>query len=192
MTVAALLADLLAPVRGGDPAGTPAKAANAANREHSRGHGGDAEAANALRISAKAAPDSQVFAGTSQALNRPEREYCRGVSQRSQDSQHGRRAPTIGPAELAEVAWTDHDIARFLHLRARLLRWAWPEAEAEAVAERIVNARRGNDDRVSCAACAHFRPGRCGNHRGAGLTSADIGRELATTLQRCPGFQPTR
>lgn len=73
----------------------------------------------------------------------------------------------------------------------RLLRWGWPLTEAEATAERLARRDAEADDRVSCAAdCTHYRLGYCGNHRRAGLTNADIGRELATMLQRCPGFQP--
>ena len=95
--------------------------------------------------------------------------------------------------DLAAVAWTDGDIARFLDRRARLLRWGWPEGEAEALAERLVRRdRERTDDRVSCADCGHYRLGRCGNHRRAGLGLPDVGRDLATLLQRCPGFQPSR
>ena len=93
--------------------------------------------------------------------------------------------------DLAAVAWTDGDIARFLDRRARLLRWGWPEGEAEALAERLVRRdRERTDDRVNCADCGHYRPGRCGNHRRAGLRAPDVGRDLAATLQRCPGFDP--
>jgi hypothetical protein len=77
---------------------------------------------------------------------------------------------------------------RAVRARARLLRWGWPTPEADAMAERL--ARHDADDRVSCAGeCAHYRPGRCGNHRLAGLQSADVGRDFAGLLQRCPGFQ---
>ncbi len=94
------------------------------------------------------------------------------------------------PLDLAPVAWTDADIARFLDRRARLLRWGWAEAEAEKLADRLVmRDREGGDDRVSCAGdCSHYRPGRCGNHRRAGLQAPDMGRDLASLLQRCPGF----
>lgn len=94
------------------------------------------------------------------------------------------------PLDLAPVAWTDADIARFLDRRARLLRWGWAEAEAEKLADRLVTRdREGGDDRVSCAGdCSHYRPGRCGNHRRAGLQAPDMGRDLASLLQRCPGF----
>ena len=92
-----------------------------------------------------------------------------------------------GP-DLSAVAWTDEDIARFLARRARLLRWGWPESEAEALADRLVRRDRDLDARVSCADCKHYRPGRCGNHRRAGLSTPDVGRDLAGMLQRCPGF----
>lgn len=94
--------------------------------------------------------------------------------------------------DLAAVAWTDGDIARFLDRRARLLRWGWPESEAEDLADRLVRRDRELDERVSCTDCQHYRPGRCGNHRRAGLHAPDVGRDLAGTLQRCPGFETAR
>lgn len=99
----------------------------------------------------------------------------------------------LGPAEpgpdVAAVTWTDADIARFLHRRARLLRWGWGEADAERVAERLVIRDRGGDVRVNCTECMHYKPGRCGNPRRAGLEGSDVGRDLATRLQHCAGFE---
>ena len=70
------------------------------------------------------------------------------------------------------------------------MRWGWSEAEAEKLAERLVQRDREHDERVSCTDCQHYRPGRCGNFRRAGLHAPDVGRDLATLLQRCPGFAP--
>ena len=92
--------------------------------------------------------------------------------------------------DLAAVAWTDADIATFIDRRDRLLRWGWPDAEAEKLAERLVKRDRELDDRVSCTDCRSYRPGQCGNHRAAGLTTAEVGRDLASLLQRCAGFEP--
>lgn len=100
------------------------------------------------------------------------------------------QTPAMTPeaCDLAAVAWTDGDIDRFQDRRARLLRWAWPEADAEALAERLARRDREADDRVTCAGdCTHYRPGRCGNHRKAGLYSPDLGHDLAALLQRCAG-----
>ena len=94
--------------------------------------------------------------------------------------------------DVAAVAWTDIDIARFLDRRARLLRWGWPEPDAEKLADRLVRRDREADPRVSCTDCRHYRPGRCGNHRRAGLQAPDVGRDLAATLQQCPGFETVR
>ena len=94
------------------------------------------------------------------------------------------------PFDLAAVAWTDADIVAYLGRRARLVRWGWTEANAERLAERLARRDREADDRVSCADCRHYRPGRCGNHRTAGLHSGEVGRDLAAMLQRCPGFDP--
>jgi hypothetical protein len=95
----------------------------------------------------------------------------------------------VSEAELAAVAWTDADLARFLARRDRLMRWGWVEPEAEAVAERLVLRDREADPRVACAECQHYRPGKCSNHRYAGLLSAEVGRDLAGLLQRCAGFK---
>jgi len=93
---------------------------------------------------------------------------------------------------VSAVAWTDGDIARFIGRRTRLMRWGWPEADAETLAERLVmRDRAADDDRVNCTECHHHRPGRCGNHRAAGLHSPEVGRDLAGMLQRCPGQQTT-
>lgn len=93
--------------------------------------------------------------------------------------------------DLASVAWTDADIARFIDRRARLMRWGWLEHEAEKLAERLVKRdREPDDDRVSCTDCRNYRRTRCGNHRQAGLSAPDVGRDLAAMLQRCPAFNP--
>lgn len=101
---------------------------------------------------------------------------------------HCREVHSPGFLDLASVAWTDADIARFIDRRDRLVRWGWAEPDAEELAERLVKCDREQDDRVSCTDCQHYRPGRCNNHRRANLQSADVGRDLAAMLQRCPGF----
>ncbi|MDO9093993.1 MAG: hypothetical protein Q7U99_15315 [Rubrivivax sp.] len=97
-------------------------------------------------------------------------------------------AQMVDALDLSAVAWTDGDIARFLDRRARLLRWGWAEPEAEKLADRLARRDRDRDERVSCTDCRHYRPGRCGNHRRAGLNVAEVGRDLAAMLQRCAGF----
>ena len=92
-----------------------------------------------------------------------------------------------GTAEI-RGAYDDRQAARL----ARLLRWGWPAEEAEALAERPRSEREGDDDRVRCIDCNHYRPGRCGNHRSADLHSPEVGRAFAAMLQRCPGFRPSR
>ncbi len=83
---------------------------------------------------------------------------------------------------------TDADIAAFLKRRARLLRWGWTEADAERLAERLVQRDRDIDDRVSCADCRHYSGRTCANHRAAGVGDRNVGRSFAEVLQRCPGF----
>lgn len=92
-------------------------------------------------------------------------------------------------SQLADVAWTGQNIARFQELRARLLWWRWAEPEAELLAERLVRRHREQDERVSCVECRYFRPGRCGNYRRAGLSASEVGHDLASLLQRCTGFR---
>ncbi len=88
--------------------------------------------------------------------------------------------------------WDDKDMASFLDRRARLMRWGWVEADAECWAARLVVRDRDADTRVSCADCAAYRPGQCGNHQRAGLLSPEVGRDWVARLERCPGFQTVR
>lgn len=195
-SVAALLADLIEPAGFAVPLPTPAKAAKAANRKHWRGVAADPSVCEGLRIPASPgasvaqdAADSQTFAALRKTVSAAGSEERRGSSQDSQDSLWSASTRETAPAvELAAVAWTDGDIARFLDRRARLLRWGWSEPNAEALAERLTRRDREADDRVSCADCRHFRPWRCCNHRRAGLQSAEIGSGLAGLLQCCDGF----
>ncbi len=197
---AALLDDLLAgyvaPVRVAFTAPTPAKAAKAANSEHPCGPAPALAVCEGLRIPANPAgadaqviPDSQLFAGVRKPGTGLQSEETCGSSQDSQNSQaYPLQCATGSDADMAAMAWTDADIARFLARRTRLMRWGWAEVEAEVLAKRLVKRDREGNDRVSCAECRHFKPGRCGNYRDAGLQAPDVGRDLAGTLQRCPGF----
>ena len=93
----------------------------------------------------------------------------------------------VGPG----TAWTASDIQRYLVRRERLLRWGWPEADAEAVAERLtMRDQDALDDRVSCFECGNFTPGHCARHRAALLDTPAVGRQLAVLLQRCPAHTP--
>lgn len=198
---AALLDDLLAGYversRGALVTDTPAKAANSAKREQPCGPAPASAPCEGLRIPAKAidgddeaGADSQDFAGVRRTQTMPRGEETRGSSQDSHDSQ-GVACPTRSGTDLA-AAWADADISAFLDRRARLLRWGWAEPDADALAERLARRDREHDERVSCTDCRHYRPGRCGNHRRAGLHTSELGRDLATLLQRCPGFQSTK
>lgn len=173
----ALLDDLLQAYT----ASTPANPAIAANRNDScRLQDGEA-ACEELRIPANATPDSQTFAAIRNPLNGPESNPACGSSQDSQHSQGC--SPGKG-------ACTDDGTPRFLQVKARLLRWGWPDQDAHATAHRLTLRDRTDDNRVACAECGHYRPHRCGNHRDAGLQADAIGRELAALLQHCRGFSP--
>jgi hypothetical protein len=183
-----LLAAYVAPVSVARSATTPAKAAKAANREDSCGLVGDSDLCEALRIPAKVGPDSQPFAAVRRPESDAQSEHPCGLSQDSQDSQG--LEPTTASGDTSP-RWTGAAIAAFLGRRHRLVRWGWPEPEAERVAE-LLTRRDADDLRRACTECRHYQPGRCGNHRGAMLTAHKVGRDLAATLQRCPGFREAR
>lgn len=96
--------------------------------------------------------------------------------------------PAIRASQLAALAGSATDAQRYRDTLARLLRWGWPQDDAEATARRIAE-RDPDDDRRTCMECAHHRPGRCGNHRAAGLYSPEVGRDLAALPQRCPAHR---
>lgn len=192
-----LLADFTTPDRLAIARPTPAKAANPAKGEHPCGSAADSEAAKGcelLRIEASSAPpitpDSQEFAGVRKPQTTPQAQYSCGSSQDSRDSQ-GCPSPCASPTapDLSTVAWTDGDIAAFLARRARLMRWGWPEVDAERLAERLVIRDREADARVSCTDCRHYEPGNCHNRVHAGLAAKEVGRDFASTLQWCAGFR---
>ena len=143
-------------------------------------------------------PNVANVAACRKGQNGPESEQRRHLSQMSQMSQGAEAKSTATPTtpttkasptpdSLALVAWTDTDIARFTARRDRLTRWGYPTTDAEALAERLTLRDRSGDERVSCTECAHYRPGRCSNHRAARLHSPEVGSDLAALLQRCPG-----
>jgi hypothetical protein len=70
------------------------------------------------------------------------------------------------------------------------MRWGWTQQQAEALAERLT-LRDADDDRRTCVECSHCRPGLiCDAYRAAGV-DRELGRDLATLLQRCPAFVPS-
>ena len=85
--------------------------------------------------------------------------------------------------------WDDAEIARFVALVALFMRRGINATDADDLAERLTLRDREADDRVICAECSHYRVGRCGNHRRAGLSGPDVGRDLAVMFQRCPAFK---
>ena len=88
--------------------------------------------------------------------------------------------------------WDDAEIVAFTARHVRLLAHGLTNGHADDLAERLTLRDRDGDDRLICTDCRHYRAGRCGNHRPAGLNGPEVGRDLATMLQRCPGFQTTR
>jgi hypothetical protein len=84
--------------------------------------------------------------------------------------------------------WDDATIARFISRRNRLLRLGWLAENAEAVADRLARRDEEGDDRVACVECANLVRGRCTRHRQAEI-GAEVGRDLASRLQRCNAFK---
>lgn len=100
--------------------------------------------------------------------------------------------PAAPPAAADPVAGMLAAIQIRTARRDRLICCGWPEAEADEVLDWLARGggRGGSDDRRCCVFdCAHYRPGRCGNWRRAGLGSPGPGRDLAVMPQRCPGFR---
>ena len=85
--------------------------------------------------------------------------------------------------------WTGADIAQFQARTAAIQRHGYGEQDAEDLAEQLHLRDVGREPMVMCMECSHYRPGRCGNHRAAGLATNVVGRELATTFQHCGGFK---
>lgn len=97
--------------------------------------------------------------------------------------------PSTAEADAAHCpAWDDSACTRFAARVSRMHRLGINATDADALAERLHVRDREQDDRVSCTDCRHYRPGRCRNHRAAGMYSPELGRDLAVMLQRCPGF----
>lgn len=189
-----LLAGFTSPAYVAPPDITPANPAKPANRQDQSGPAlvrwscdEKRKPANADPVSSAVESDAQRFAAIRKPQDRPSSQQRRELSQGSQPSQG---LPRTGDHDdvLVAVVWSDSDISRFLDRRARMLRWGWPELEAEKMAERLTLRDRTADERVSCIECGNYKPSRCGNYSRAGLSGAELGRDLAEMLQRCPGF----
>lgn len=106
------------------------------------------------------------------------------------------RDPAQRPLAPAWWGWDDEAIARFEARRDRLVRWGWPDQQAEDLAERLHMRDAHADHRALCLECRHLSGTlasgwRCGNHKAANV-SRELAGELVTMFQDCPGFQPTR
>lgn len=102
------------------------------------------------------------------------------------------------PPDPDRWCWPDSDamnraeLEQFANRAQQFNRRGMSAEAAEAIADRLVIRDREQDDRRICLECNAFRPGRCSNHRRARLQAPEVGHNLATMLQRCPGFQPSR
>ena len=84
--------------------------------------------------------------------------------------------------------WDEAAMARFEARTEHLGQQGFGEQDAEDLAERLHLRDVHADYRHLCLECRHYRPGRCGNHKCAALSSPALARDLATTLQDCAGF----
>lgn len=97
----------------------------------------------------------------------------------------------LKPAELKAAhldPWDEVAINRFQARTGRLQRLGFDEQDADDMAERLHLRDARADDRHVCLECRHYRPGRCTKYQAAGLSSPEVGPDLAVLLQRCPGF----
>lgn len=85
--------------------------------------------------------------------------------------------------------WDDAAIARFQARAGLIRRDGFDEQDADDLAERLHLRDVHADYRHLCLECRHYRRGRCGNHRAAGLMTVEVARDMATTFQHCPGFE---
>jgi hypothetical protein len=85
--------------------------------------------------------------------------------------------------------WDDAEIAAFTTRVLLFVRRGIDATDADDLAEHLTLRDRDGDELRLCLECQHYRPGRCGNHRAAGLNSPELGRDLAAMLQRCRGFR---
>ena len=133
--------------------------------------------------------DSPLFATSSPPKNQPESEERRGFSPDSPDSPPS-PLPFNSPRDDANLlSRTSEEHNLFARRRDRLMRWGWQQPDAEALADRLFERDREEDDRTLCVECHHWRPGRCGNSVRAGVLVPSLSAQLADLLQRCPGFK---
>lgn len=88
------------------------------------------------------------------------------------------------------------EIELFNRRAALFVRRGAEEDQAERLADALVQRDREDDDRHACLECRHLQgnaPWRCGNWHAAGVAvhpgDTGLARDLATTMQRCPGFE---
>jgi hypothetical protein len=187
-----LMAGFTAPADAhADP--TPAKAAKAAKNRMNTGVSGDFSVCEGLRKVANPDLLSQKFAALRKPENAAQGQHPCGFSQDSQDSQGFRSPdpdcwswPNGSATNTAEIATFGARVVRFM---ARGL----PAPEAERLADRLVTHDRDQDGLRCCLECWHLhgagpRAWRCSAWRDAGIGAAAMGRDLATTPQRCPAF----
>ena len=84
--------------------------------------------------------------------------------------------------------WAEAVIARFQARAAAIQRHGHAEQDAEDLAERLHLRDVEREPMVMCVECSHYRAGRCGNYRAAGLHVPELARGITVMLQRCPGF----
>ena len=140
---------------------------------------------------------SPNVASMSPPANRPQSEQRRGLSPGSPMSPPSEvHEPSPRPYRLTRSeanrchwpVWSEPEIQAFSTRVLTFMRRGVNPTDADDLAERLTLRDRDSDELRLCLECQHYRSGRCGNHRAAGLNSPELGRDLAAMLQRCPGF----
>ena len=88
-----------------------------------------------------------------------------------------------GDAAHAEP-WDDTAISRFVARVSLFLRRRIDATDADDLAERLHLRDVHADYRHLGLECRHYRPGRCGNHKAAVLSSPAVAREVTTNGER--------
>jgi hypothetical protein len=96
---------------------------------------------------------------------------------------------TVAVATAPDWAANDPEPSSQDLAHARLIDMGLDDPEAAKLAEWMVLRQEHGEDQIVCYECKHFRPNRkrCGNHIKAEMPQ-EMGTDLATKPQRCPGF----
>ncbi len=90
------------------------------------------------------------------------------------------------------AAMNGAELETFMQRTRQFIQLGVTADSADAIADRLVIRDREQDDRRTCLECGAYRPGRCSNHRRAGLEVPEVNGDLASSLRQCPAFNERR